>query len=314
MPYGQVGFLTGLPLTVFYENIERLMNNFLNNKWAVFCLLALVIFAVFGQAIWFDYVQLDEGILLVNNRFFISDISNVFEAFKHDINYPSNIAPYYRPMFILSFMLNAQVGSSPLAYHVGSILLHIIAVYFVFLFFREIGIKKEISLLASLLFAIHPAVAPVVAWVPGRIEAILTIFTLLSFILFIRFLRSNDWRYLAGFFLSFTVGILTKEVIVSLIPVLLFYYLIYKNDKKEAVDNRHRKSVIHMLLGSATIITVWFFVKRNILAGVQVADMSFFEMIATLWSNSLAFLLYFGNFLFFRVPLFGARGMGSPVS
>ena len=271
--------------------------DFLSSKWAVFCLLALVIFAVFGQAIWFDYVQLDEGILLVNNRFFISDISNVFEAFKHDINYPSNIAPYYRPMFILSFMLNAQVGSSPLAYHVGSILLHIIAVYFVFLFFREIGIKKEISLLASLLFAIHPAVAPVVAWVPGRIEAILTIFTLLSFILFIRFLRSNDWRYLAGFFLSFTVGILTKEVIVSLISVLLFYYLIYKNDKKEAVDNRHRKSVIHMLLGSATIITVWFFVKRNILAGVQVADMSFFEMIATLWSNSLAILLYLGKTL-----------------
>ena len=278
--------------SIFRYYLAMFNYDFLSSKWAVFCLLALVIFAVFGQAVWFDYVQLDEGILLVNNRFFISDISNVFEAFKHDINYPSNIAPYYRPMFILSFMLNAQVGSSPLAYHVGNILLHIIAVYFVFLFFRELGHKKEISLLASLLFAVHPAVTPVVAWVPGRIEAILAIFTLLSFILFIRFLKANDWRYLAGFFLSFTIALFTKEVAIALISVLLFYYLIHR---KEAVDNRHRKSVIHALLGLAVIITVWFFVRRNIIAGAQITDLSFFQMIAALWSNYLATLLYLGK-------------------
>ncbi len=255
-------------------------------------MLALIIFAVFGQAVWFNYVQLDEGILLTNNRFFIGDLSNFLQVFKHDINYPSNVAPYYRPIFILSFMFNSQAGSSPIAFHIGNILLHMIAVYFVFIFFREIGVKKEISLLASLLFAVHPVVTPVVAWVPGRIEAILTIFTLLSFILFVRFLKAGDWRYLAGFFASFTVALLTKEVVIGLIPVLLFYYLI---QRKEIVDNRLAKSVIHSLLGLAVIITIWFFVRKNIIAGAQITDLSFFQMISAFWSNSLSVLLYLGK-------------------
>ena len=274
--------------------------DFLNSKWAVFCLLALVIFAVFGQAIWSDYIQLDEGILLTGNRFFIGDLSNFFEVFKHDINYPSAVAPYYRPIFTLSFMLNSQAGSSPLVYHIGNILLHIIAVYFVFWFFRELGHKKEISFLSSLLFAIHPAVVPVVSWIPGRIEAILTIFILLSFILFIRFLKVGDWPYLVGFFLSFSVALLTKEVAISLIPVLLFYYLIYRKGKLTTSDIQwtsdvSRKKMLIWLAGTAIIIIVWFFIRKNILAEIQMTDLSFFEMIAVFGSNSLASLLYLGK-------------------
>lgn len=282
--------------------------DFLSSKWAVFCLLALVIFAVFGQAIWFDYIQLDEGILLTNNRFFISKLSNFLEVFKHDINYPSNVAPYYRPIFILSFMLNSQAGSTPLSYHIGNILLHILAAYFVFLFFLELGRKKEISFLASLLFAVHPAVAPVAAWVPGRIEAILAIFILLSFILFIKFLKIGGWKYLAGFFLSFAVALLTKETAISLIPVLLLFYMIYRKDKLTTpnhpstssgatgqASNVNRKGILMWLLGSVAIIIAWFFLRRSILADAQVADLSFFQMISALWSNSLSILLYLGK-------------------
>src|SRR3989344_9181368 len=118
------------------------MTKFLNSKWAVFCLLVVIVLAVFGRAIWFDYVQFDEGILLINNRFFISDISNFFEVFKHDINYPSAVAPYYRPMFVLSFLLNSQIGVSPLAYHIGNVTFHIAAAFMVFLLLNELGVKK----------------------------------------------------------------------------------------------------------------------------------------------------------------------------
>src|SRR3989338_339993 len=92
----------------------------LKSKWAVFCFLTIIIFAVFGRAIWFDYVNLDEGVLLISNEFFITKIGNIFEVFKHDINYPSTVAPYYRPMFVLSFMLNSQIGNGPMAYYLGN--------------------------------------------------------------------------------------------------------------------------------------------------------------------------------------------------
>ncbi|MDP3792286.1 MAG: tetratricopeptide repeat protein [bacterium] len=264
--------------------------NFLSSKWTILCLLVLVVLAIFGRSIWFDYIQLDEGVLLINNNFFISEISNFFEVFKHDINYPSAVAPYYRPMFVLSFMLNSQISSSPMSYHVGNILLHIVAVFLVFGLLRELGAKRIPSALFSVLFAIHPAVTPVVAWVPGRIEAILAIFILLSFIMFIRFLRTSDWRYLIGFFLSFTGALLTKEVALSLLPVLFFFYLMHRKEKGSEM-------LVTLLSGLAAMIIGWFFIRKNILAGVQVTDLSFSEMLAVAWSNSLAIFLYLGKTL-----------------
>src|SRR3989338_9914129 len=153
--------------------------NFLRSKWVVFCFLAIIIFAVFGRAIWFDYVNLDEGVLLISNEFFITKIGNIFEVFKHDINYPSATAPYYRPMFVLSFMLNSQLASGPIAYHIGNILLHVFVSYLIFLLFIELGFKKLISAAFASLFAVHPAVTAIVAWVPGRIEGMLAIFVVL---------------------------------------------------------------------------------------------------------------------------------------
>jgi len=268
------------------------------NKWVVFCLLTLVVFAVFGRTIWFDYVQLDEGILLVNNDFFISKIANFTEVFQHDINYPSAVAPYYRPIFILSFMLNSQfdklmagqINSTSLFYHIGNILLHIVASFLIFGLLRELGAKRIASILFSVLFAVHPAATPVVAWVPGRLEAILTIFMLLSFIMFVRFLRTSNWRYLVGFFLSFAAAIFTKEVAISLLPVLLFYYLIHRQEKGSEM-------LVTFLSGLAGICIAWFFVRRNIMAGVQVSDLSFYQVLVALWSNSLAVFLYLGKTL-----------------
>ena len=273
-------------------------HDLLSNKWVVFCLLALVVFAVFGQAIWFDYVQLDEGILLINNHFFISKIANFFDVFKHDINYPSAIAPYYRPIFILSFMINSQfdklmagqISSTPMSYHVGNIFLHIVAALLIFGLLRELGTKRIPSVLFSVLFAIHPVVTPVVVWVPGRIEAILAIFTLLSFIMFIRFMRTSDWRYLAGFLLSFAVAIFTKEVALALLPVLLFYYLIHRDEKGSEM-------LVTLSCGLVGIILTWFFIRKDVLSGVQVSDLSFSQMLAVLWSNSLAVFLYLGKTL-----------------
>ena len=275
----------------------------MGNRLFVFFLLSLAVLAVFGRTIWFDYVQLDEGIILVNNWFFVSDISNFFEAFKHDINYPSNIAPYYRPMFIVSFILNSQFGSSPLVFHLGNILLHIIAAYLIFWLFLELGFKKEISFVSSLIFAIHPVVTPVVAWVPGRIEAILTIFTALSFIMFIRYLRIGNWRYVVGFFIFFTAALFTKEVVISLFPVLAFYYLIYRKEKLtklmvrdvQQIPDTDRKRIWFWLIGSAAIVIFWFFVRKNVLAGAGIIDITFLQILSMLWSNSAAIILYLGK-------------------
>ena len=263
------------------------MNNLLNNKWIIFCLITAGVFIVFGRAIWFDYVQLDEGVLLINNNFFISQISNLFEVFKHDINYPSAASPYYRPIFVLSFMINSQISSSPNIYHLGNLLLHSFAAFSVFILLLELGVKRNISVVFAGLFAVHPAVTPIVAWVPGRIEAILTIFTILSLVMFIRFLNSSNWRYLIGFLVFFTTALFTKEVVLASLPILLLYYLMNK-DKKDG------ETLITLFSGLAAIITAWFFIRKNILSN-QIEDLSVLEMLKVFVSNSSAYILYLGK-------------------
>lgn len=275
------------------------MQKLLSSKWVVFCFLTLIVLAVFGRTIWFDYVNLDEGVLIISNHFFISKIGNILEIFKHDVNYPSATAPYYRPILTLSFMLNSQISSSPMSYHVGNILLHVIVSCLIFLLFLELGYKKSISGIFASLFAVHPAVTTVVAWVPGRNDLLLVIFTILSFISFIKFLKTERWLYLGLYFVSFGFGLLTKELIIPLPALLFFYYLIYRKEKLTAPNNQRTSNArIWMWLGgSAAMVMAWFFIRKSIIGKVQLADLSFFEMFSVMWSNILAALLYLGKVL-----------------
>ncbi len=263
-------------------------SDILNSKWFVFCLLALVVFAVFGRAIWFDYVQLDEGVLLINNGFFISDISNIFEIFKHDVNYPSAVAPFYRPVFTLSLILNSQFGISSAAYHTGNLLLHLVATLTLFWLFRELGNSRNLSLAFSMLFAVHPIATSIVAWIPGRNDSILAIFTLLSFILFIRFLKNGSWRYLLGLFVAFAAALLAKEVAVGLIPVFVFYYLMSRKEKGSEL-------VATLFSGLIAILVVWFWIRESIINSARVAELSFVQILSVLWSNSASAILYLGK-------------------
>lgn len=264
------------------------MNFFFQTKWSAPILLTAVVFAVFGQAIWFDYIQLDEGVLLINNRFFISKLSSLLEIFKHDINFPSAVAPYYRPLFIASFIFNSQLGTNPWVYHLGNILLHLAAAFLVFKLLTELEVKPKTALFFSALFAVHPAVTPVVAWVPGRIEAILSIFVLLSWLMFIRFLRTGGGRQLIGFLLFFGLALFTKEVAIALLPILFFYYWGRKKEKGSEL-------IFTPIVGLTALIAFWFLVRQKVMAEIQLSDLSFSQILGQLWANASAIILYLGK-------------------
>ena len=278
-----------------------MLSNFLRSRWAAFCFLAIVAFAVFGRAIWFDYVNLDEGVLLISNEFFITKIGNIFEIFKHDLNYPSAAAPYYRPILTLSFMLNSQIKSSPTAYHIGNLLIYFIVSFLVFLLFLELGHKKRISAIFAAIFTVHPAVAAIAVWVPGRNDSLLAIFVVLSFLFFIKFLKTDRWLYLGLYFVVFALGLLTKELIL-LLPVLLFFYfrtsdVRWTSDVKTRSRRISNVRILTWLGGSAVIVVAWFFIRKIILDKIQLVDLSLFKMLVIMWSNILAILLYLGKIL-----------------
>jgi hypothetical protein len=147
--------------------------------------IALVVVAVYATVPSFKFIGFDDNEILKQHYFIIGNISKIKLAFTTDAFLGSN-GTFYRPLQTISFMLDALVGGpKPFIYHLTNLLLHIVSSLCVFWLLLTLGYQRLVSLLLTLLFALHPMFVPMVAWVPTRGDLLLTIFVIISFILFI---------------------------------------------------------------------------------------------------------------------------------
>ena len=126
-----------------------------------------------------------------------------------------------RPVFALAFKLGTALhGTSGLSWHLGNAALHGLAVGLVCLLARGAGAPPPVAALAGLLFAVAPAHTETVAWVTGRVDSLPTLLYLGTVLLFWRFRRTGGGIWYGAALLTFAVGLLTKEILLTL-PLLL---------------------------------------------------------------------------------------------
>lgn len=130
---------------------------------------------------------------------------------------------YYRPLIHLSMNFDYSIWHlNPVGYHITNIALHTansILVFFLCLSLFRFGFAQlkerppelnnqikiiATSLLAAVLFALHPIHTESVAWISGRTDVLATFFFLLAFISYLTY--ENEGRpislFLSGFFFS----------------------------------------------------------------------------------------------------------------
>lgn len=186
--------------------------------------IALAVLVVYATAPSFKFIGFDDREILQQHYFIIGDISKIKLAFATDAFLGTN-GTFYRPLQTVSFMLDALVGGpKPLIYHLTNLLLHIASSLCVFWLLLTLGYQRLLSLLLALLFALHPMFVPMVAWVPTRGDLLLTIFFIVSFILFIRSFRANRPVLVIWHGITFFLALLSKETAVAVPPLCLFYY------------------------------------------------------------------------------------------
>src|SRR5881398_2060989 len=162
-------------------------------RWLLFAPLyiALAVLAVYATAPSLKFIEFDDNEILKQHYFIIGDISKIKLAFTTDAFLGTN-GTFYRPLQTVSFMLDALVGGpKPFIYHLTNLLLHIVGSLCVFWLLLTLRYQRLLSLLLALVFALHPMFVPMVAWVPTRGDLLLTIFFIVSFILFIKSFRAN---------------------------------------------------------------------------------------------------------------------------
>ncbi len=222
-------------------------------KYAPF-LVILIPILLYLSALKLGFVYFDDDILILDNFEKISQITNIGKAFRSDAFFAS-LSPYYRPLMNVSFMVDAAMGGkSPAIYHLWNVILHSLSCLSLLWLLALMGISKPKAMIGALVFAVHPMMGHAVLWIPARGDLLVTLFSLLSFSLFIHYLKEGKVQYFILHVLCLAGAIFSKESAVFL-PILFILWLVIKKERLFSGRNL-------MLAGSwVALLALWYYLR-----------------------------------------------------
>ena len=262
--------------------------------------MLLVVFTVFGRSIFFEYIHLDEDILITGNSYFYKTSSAITEIFNYNIYYPTGATAYYRPFYVLSFIADTYLGGLPWIFHTTNIILHAVASFLVFIFIKKLqtlGKNKDdlssggVALLLSLIFSVHPIITQAVSWIPARGDILLAIFLLLSAIYFLEYLLKQKGKYLIGHLLFFTFALLSKET-AFMFPIFCLFYIYYFFGNRFTIYLN-----VYLISGWVAVSALWFWLRQNAINSAGIEDVSLVKILGVVFNNISAIPFYIGKIL-----------------
>uniref|UniRef100_A0A8C3J8T7 dolichyl-phosphate-mannose--protein mannosyltransferase n=2 Tax=Calidris pygmaea TaxID=425635 RepID=A0A8C3J8T7_9CHAR len=189
-------------------NLDHDVSWFLLPSYWAKLVVALISFLCFANSYDGDFV-FDDSEAIINNKDLRAE-TPLGDLWHHDFwgsKLSSNTShKSYRPLTVLTFRINYLFagGFYPVGFHVINIILHCtISVLMVDVFSillgglqfsnkgRRLNLAPKTSLLAALLFAVHPVHTECVAGIVGRADLLCALFFLLSFLGYCKAFREN---------------------------------------------------------------------------------------------------------------------------
>ncbi|MDR2425901.1 MAG: glycosyltransferase family 39 protein [Endomicrobium sp.] len=210
------------------EHIKPLINKY---KFQVlsFSIIFFLTYLIYGHTTNFGFTYSDDNALIVNR---LDEMDSIVKAKDFIFKPVFNEEPvkFYRPVLNISLLIDSIIsGGESGFYHFSNMVIHIISTFLLLLFLKELGYSDSASFITSILFVVHPAFVSSVAWIPGRNDPLLAIFTFLTFIYFIKNLKTGKILYLLFMVIFFTIALFTKETALVIPLILLIYVFLYEN-------------------------------------------------------------------------------------
>lgn len=169
---------------------------------------------------------------------------------------PQGQGYYYRPLLILTYWLDKVLwGLEESFMHLGNVLIHLGNALLVYILarsvFSRIGIASPLaSLMAALLFGVHPLNSESINWISGRSDLLAGSFVLLTLIFFTKSLWEEKlvWSLVATIFL--VLGCLVKESALFVIPGALMLMFLRGEAKNSPNSAFPWPKIRHMAAGS----------------------------------------------------------------
>jgi hypothetical protein len=180
--------------------------------------LAVIVAAVFWPVLESRFVDFDDNLLVYENPHVLGGLS--WEGLRWAFS--SFSTGNWLPLSFLSHMLDVQLfGLNAGGHHLTSLLLHLTNSVLLLLLLRALTGAFWRSALVAALFAIHPLHVESVAWVSERKDVLSTLFGFLTMAAYLWYVRRPATGRFVLVGAVFTVGLLAKQMLVSLPFVLL---------------------------------------------------------------------------------------------
>ena len=168
-------------------------------------IILLISFIAYLLVLRSGFVNLDDDKYIQDNPMLLSiDLKQIFSRFVEGNYHPLTMLTYSIEYGL--FGLNAQ------GYHAVNLLIHLFNVILVFYAVLYLSDKKEVALVASLLFGIHPLHVESVAWASELKDLLYTFFFLAGWICYLRYMKGAGKKFYVYCSLLFLLSLRTSSL------------------------------------------------------------------------------------------------------
>jgi len=190
-------------------------------KVAICIFLMVATFCIYSQVQDHEFINFDDDIYVTESPLVQAGLTNeniirVFTTTKHQGH------DGWIPITSISYMLDYQLyGLNPKGFLLTNLFFHIANSLLLFLIlFRMTGAIWQSAFVAAM-FAFHPLNVESVAWAAERKNVLSTLFLLLTMWAYINYIEKPTVKKYSLVFLFFTLGLMSKPMLVTLPFVLL---------------------------------------------------------------------------------------------
>ena len=187
---------------------------FILRRDVLVCLFLIVTtLAVYQQVRNHDFINLDNNLYITENDQVQKGLSRESVVWAFTTTHAAN----WHPITWLSHMLDFQLyGLNPKGHHLTNVFFHLLNTLLLFFVLQRMTGALWRSGLVAALFALHPLHVESVAWVAERKDVLSTLFWLLTIWAYTWYVeRPRLTRYLLTF-LTFTLGLMAKPMLITL--------------------------------------------------------------------------------------------------
>ena len=168
-------------------------------------------------------------------------IGKIFDSTVWTFQGAQGVSNYYRPLMSFAYLVSYKIfGRLAFGFHLVNLVLHVAVVLLLFVLTERLFGDRLLSLIAAGLFALHPIHTESVAWIAAITDLELSLFFLLTFLLYLRLPETErqtlpSWLSYTFMLLAYGLALLSKEQALVL-PALV---IVYEHFYRPGASTRH---------------------------------------------------------------------------